>query len=247
MGNLRNFVVTGAGSGLGQAIARRLVMNGQANVLGVSLEAAPLVEMEADLGPRFRGFAADLLEPESAAASIEACSKAFGPVDVLINNVGAGNSMPLHQASDEDLMFFININLGTTFRMSREALKVMLPARSGVILNMVSALAMVAQPGQAPYVAAKGALIALTKQMAAEYGPYNVRVNAVAPGLTETPFTAERIADGIFDGVINATPLRKLSKADDIAAMTEFLCSPDADNVTGQVIAVDGGWSMSKT
>lgn len=246
MEKLRNAVVTGAGSGLGQAIARRMVASGKVNVLGVSREAAPLLAMEEELGERFRAFPADLLVPEMAPAIMEACAEAFGPIDILVNNVGAGKSMPLHEATDDDLMFFVNINLGTTFRMSREALKVMMPAKNGVILNMVSAIAMTAFPGQAPYAAAKGGVIALTKQLAVEYGPYNVRVNAVAPGLIETPFTAERIKDGTFDGVIGATPLRKLGNVDDIAALTDFLCSPEADHVTGQVIAVDGGWSMSK-
>lgn len=244
---MRNAVVTGAGSGLGQAIARRMVGSGKINVLGVSLEAEPLHAMEHELGDHFRAFPADLLVPENAPAIIEACDEAFGPIDILVNNVGAGNSMPLHEATDEDLMFFVNINLGTTFRMSREALKVMMPAKSGVILNMVSGIAMTGNPGQAPYAAAKGAVIALTKQLAVEYGPYNVRVNAVAPGLIETPFTTKRIQDGVFDGVIKSTPLRRLGTANDIAAMTDFLCSPEAGHVTGQIISVDGGWAMSKT
>ncbi len=243
----RTAIVTGAGSGLGAAIARRLVHRGDTHVLGLDRDGAGLKQLEDELGAAFRGVTADMTDHATPGKAIAICGDIFGSVDILINNVGAGKAASLHQTSDESLDFFLDINLKTMFRMSRAVLEIMMPQRRGIILNMASAIAMTALPGQAPYAAAKGGVIALTRQMAAEYGPYNIRVNAIAPGLIETPFTAQRIKDGTFDGVIEATPLRRLGKPENIAATADFLCSPDADHVTGQIIAVDGGWSISKS
>lgn len=247
MHDKRIMIVTGAGSGLGAAMVRRFLRQPDTQVLGIDRDGAALTAMQGDLGARFAAMAGDLTDPLLPAAAIAECDRCFGPVTVLVNTVGAGKSTPLHDTSDESLSFFLEINLKTMFRMSRAALGVMMPQGHGAILNMATAIAMTAYPGQAPYAAAKGGVIALTRQMAVDYGPHGIRVNAIAPGLIETPFTAERIRDGSFDGVIGATPLRRLGRPEDIAASADFLCSGDAAHITGQILAIDGGWSMAKT
>jgi NAD(P)-dependent dehydrogenase (short-subunit alcohol dehydrogenase family) len=115
----------------------------------------------------------------------------------------------------------------------------------GAIVNVVSAIALTGFPGNAAYAAAKSATIGLTRQMAAEHGRQGIRVNAVAPGITETPFTRERIQRGAFSRVIEATPLGRAGRADEIANAIVFLCSPAASFISGQVLAVDGGWSAT--
>jgi len=246
MAERRRAIVTGAASGLGKAIAGHFVAQGLTDVFGVDRDADALASMEAALGRAFAGLAVDLLDQDAPERVVRECVRRFGSVDILVNNVGAGAATSLHSCGDGELAHFIDINLGVSFRMSRATLAEMMAARKGVIVNIASAIALTAMPGQGAYAAAKGGLIALTRQMAAEYGPFGVRVNAVAPGLIETPFTAGRITAGAFDGVIEATPLRRLGEPEDVAQVVAFLASAAARHVTGQIIAVDGGWSVSK-
>ncbi|HEY6735428.1 MAG TPA: SDR family oxidoreductase, partial [Roseiarcus sp.] len=172
-------IVTGAASGIGRAVAERFFKEG-ASVFAVDRNS----EMLAKLPPaaeRWQPHLCDVAAKGATAPLIEACVARFGDLDVLANIAGVGNSKSAHDTSDEDFDFWINANLSSTFRLCRDALP-QLRKRRGNILNMASGLAIVGMAKQAAYTSAKAGIAGLTRQMAAEYGPEGIRVNAVAPG-----------------------------------------------------------------
>ena len=148
----------------------------------------------------------------------------FGGLDVLANIAGVGNSKSAHDTSDEDFEYWINANLSSTFRLCRDALPE-LRKRRGAILNMASGLAIVGMAKQAAYTSAKAGIAGLTRQMAAEYGPEGIRVNAVAPGLIETPATAHRLANDADyrNSNIGSMPLMRAGQPAEVAGAAAFL------------------------
>lgn len=235
-------IVTGAGQGIGRSISLRLLEEG-CRVLAVDqneegLAALPSVDALAKLS-------IDLLSDEAPDLTIEACRKRFGTVSVLVNNVGVGNAPSLHDTTDELFDRLIAINLRVAFRLSRQCLDELRETR-GAIVNIASSVALAGYRGSAGYVAAKGGVIALSRNMASEYGSAGIRVNAVAPGVVETPLTADRLNTARFHAnVVGTMPLGRVAQPEDIAAVVAFLASDDARMVTGQVIAVDGGQTAS--
>jgi len=238
-------VVTGAGGGIGREIALHLG-RAHARVLAVDRNAEGL----RDTAVSFDGIAThacDLCEPSAAPAVMAAAQQAFGqPLSILVNNAGVGNARAAHETSDADWDRFLEVNLRTVFKMSTEALA-QFGAGGGCIVNIASIFGLVGVQGSAPYSTAKAAIVGLTRQMAADYGPRGVRINAVAPGLIATTATAERIAASAqFQNVlVRRTPLGRTGTPSDIARAVAFLASEDAAFVTGQTLAVDGGWSTT--
>jgi NAD(P)-dependent dehydrogenase (short-subunit alcohol dehydrogenase family) len=238
-------IVTGAASGIGRAIVQRFYDEG-GFVFAVDRNAETLGRLPPD-SERWAPHLSDVSIKGASAPLITACVARFGRLDILVNNAGVGNSKPAHETSDEDLDFWINANLSGTFRLSRDALPE-LRGRKGVILNMASGLGLVGMAKQAAYSSAKAAIIGLTRQMAAEYGPDGVRVNAVAPGLIETPATAERLrSDADYRASnIGSMPLGRAGQPSEVAAAAAFLCSDDASFVTGHILVVDGGMTSTR-
>ena len=245
-------VVTGAASGIGRETALLFVREG-ASVLAVDI-AAEALQSTADEAARLKSdgagtlapLALDLTHADAGTSLFAYCRERLGVPEVLANIAGRGGDGPVHRTRDEDIDHFYDLNLKTTFRLSRAALEA-LGARGGSIVNTASAVAMVGMTGMAPYSAAKAAVVGLTRQMAADYGRRGVRVNAVAPGLIETPATAARIRAHAFDNAVTRSrPLARVGVPLDIANAFLFFASDESSFITGAVLPVCGGWSTTR-
>ena len=232
-------IVTGASRGIGAAIARALAAEGwrvAVNYRGSEAAANDVVTSLATSGVAVRGDVADPATAEQLLAEVE---EAFGvPVLVLVNNAGitADNLSPA--LSDDDWDSVVQTNLSGAFRLTRRALRPMLRARYGRIINVASVVGLKANPGQANYAAAKAGLIGMTKTIAAEVARRGVTVNADAPGFIATDMTAE-LGDGFLDHV----PAKRAGTPEEVAACVRFLASEEAAYVTGTTLTVDGGLS----
>lgn len=238
-------VVTGAGGGIGREIALHLA-HANAKVLAVDRNGEGVRETAA-LAEGVVTKVCDLCDSSAVSEVMASAEEAFGqPLTILVNNAGVGNARSAHETSDADWDRFLDVNLRTLFRMSTAALR-HLTAGGGSIVNIASIFGLVGVQGSAPYSAAKAAIIGLTRQMAADYGPRGIRVNAVAPGLIATSATAERIAASMQAEhvLIRRTPLGRIGTPSDIARAVAFLASDNASFITGQTLAVDGGWSTT--
>jgi len=232
-------VVTGGARGIGDAIVRAFLDQG-ARCVSIDLGEAEEVRertryLEADV--------TDLASVEAAFADIDAHE---GRVDVLVNNAGIQRVNLTDRFDPETWRLVIDVHLFGMFHCSREALRRMLPARSGAIVSISSAAAFVTIPGRGPYSAAKGGIVSITRTMAAEYAETGIRVNAVAPGSTRTKLIEQGIKDGSIDlqALLSEIPMRRQAAPEEIASVVRFLAGPDASYITGQTIVVDGGWTV---
>jgi meso-butanediol dehydrogenase / (S,S)-butanediol dehydrogenase / diacetyl reductase len=241
VGQYKTAIVTGAGSGIGAAIAKMFAENGVC-VLAVDKLAAGLDESE-----NVRTLVADVTSPDAHERIFEECRDAWGTPDFLINNAGLGNAKSAHETTDADLARYLDVNLGSVFRLSRAMVGEDGKAER-CIVNIASVFGQVGFPGTAPYSAAKAGVIGLTRQMAADYGPRNVRINAIAPGLIATAATADRMASNerFRQLTIDQIPAGRAGTPGEVAAVAHFLCSPAASYICGQVITVDGGWTSTR-
>jgi meso-butanediol dehydrogenase / (S,S)-butanediol dehydrogenase / diacetyl reductase len=241
-------IVTGAGSGIGRVTALLFAAEG-ARVLGVDRNAQGMADVAAEgaaQGLALAPLVADLCDRSAAPEVFAACAREFGPPSILANIAGLGGDKPLHLSSDEDLDLYVDVNLGTVFRMCREAVRTFDDAGSAIV-NISTAIALTGMRGQAPYSAAKAAVSGLTRQLAAEYGPRGIRVNAVAPGLIETPPLRPRLDSGFFDDIVTRSrPLPRIGQPIDIARAVAFLASDEASFITGVTLPVCGGWTTTK-
>jgi 3-oxoacyl-[acyl-carrier protein] reductase len=233
-------LVTGASRGIGRAIARSLAADGWP--VGVNYrsdkDAADKVvaEIEGE-GGKAVALGADVADPGAADELFKSVESHFdAPVLVLVNNAGIARDDLTPSLDDDQWSAVIDTDLTAAFRLTRRALKSMMRARSGRIVNISSVVALRANPGQSNYAAAKGGLIAFTKTAAVEVARRGVTINAVAPGWIETEMTA-----GVSDDLLKAVPARRAGKPEEVAACVRFLVSEEAGYVTGAVLSVDGG------
>ncbi len=232
-------LVTGGSRGIGAAIAKSLAAEGWPVGLGYRSDgesAEAVVEEITSAGGRAKALQGDIADPETADQLFKALEEEFGPVLVLVNNAGVRADGLSPQIDDEDWAKVIDTNLSAAFRLTRRALRPMIRARYGRVVNIASIVGQRANPGQANYAASKAGLVAMTKTVAAEVARRGVTVNAVAPGLIETDMT-----EGIAENLLEHVPARRPGTPEDVAECVRFLASDGAGYVTGVCLTVDGG------
>ena len=240
----RSAVVTGAGQGIGQAIVQALTAAG-AHVVAVDM-APEGIEAMAQASDRITPVVGDVTDT-GLPALLDASLDGAAP-DILCNNAGVARGAHALDTTDEDFDRYYRINVLSVFALSRWAVGRMAPAGGGAIVNTASIFGLIGAQNSSGYSTSKAAVIGMTRQMATDFGPNGVRVNAVAPGLIETPLTAERIRSEPWRRLvmIDGTPLRRVGTPLDVARAVRFLASDEAGFITGQVLSVDGGWAMGR-
>ncbi|MCA1582955.1 MAG: 3-oxoacyl-[acyl-carrier-protein] reductase [Acidobacteria bacterium] len=237
----RTALVTGASRGIGEAVARRLALEG-AQVIAAARTTADLDRVVAEItagGGRARSLALDL----SDATSIDTAAKAAleeGPVDVLVNNAGVTDDNLLLRMSREAWDRVIGTNLTGAFLLTQALIKSMVKKRYGRIVNITSVVGMMGNPGQANYAASKAGLIGFTKSVARELASRNITCNAVAPGFIATTMTAKMTAEA-KETLSGQIPVGRLGEPSDVASAVAYLASEEAAYVTGHVLNVSGG------
>jgi len=233
-------VITGAGQGIGAAIARRLAREGAKLVL-VDINEDCLKDIATELECDLLAVAADISKKDQVFAMIEQAKDHFGTVDILVNNAGIIRDGFLAKISEENWDKVLEVNLKGPFLCCQAVFETMKAQNSGKIVNIVSR-AWLGNIGQSNYSASKGGLVSLTRTLALELARFQINVNAVAPGLIETPMTRS-MPEEARARLLRMQPTGKMGTVDDIAAAVAFLSSGDAAFITGQVIHVDGGKS----
>jgi 3-oxoacyl-[acyl-carrier protein] reductase len=245
--NNRTAVVTGAGRGIGRAIAETLAAGG-VNVVCISKSAescGAAAEAIRAAGGKAKALAVDVADGAAVAKASEALLAEFPVIDILVNNAGITRDGLLFRMSDADWNDVIATNLSSCFHWTKHLSRPMTRARWGRIVNITSVSGIMGNAGQANYSAAKAGMIGLTKSLAREFASRSITVNAVAPGFIKTDMTTEFVNKPELSAkILEAVPLRRFGEASDIANMCAFLCSEEAGYITGQVFTVDGGMAM---
>jgi len=243
----RTALVTGAGRGIGRAIAELLAREGVA-VICVSKSADSCAAAAAAItqaGGKAKALAVDVSDGAAIAKAAEALLGEIPVIDILVNNAGITRDGLLFRMSDADWTDVIATNLTSCFHWTKHLARPMTRARWGRIVNITSVSGIVGNAGQANYSAAKAGMIGLTKALAREFASRGVTVNAVAPGFIKTDMTNEFVAKPEMAAkILEAVPLKRFGDTTDIANMCAFLCSEESGYVTGQVFTVDGGMAM---
>ncbi len=236
-------LVTGGTRGIGKAICLLFALEGARVIANFSKDdgAAESLLNEANakgLGIEF--FKADVTQPHQVKDMVEKTSARWGRIDILVNNVGLVRDNFLLLMSDDDWDSLMKANLTALFHCCKAVIRKMIAQRSGKIVNMASISGILGTSGQTNYAATKGGMISFTKSLAREVGPFNIRVNAVAPGLIESA-AASRMPREKVEAVIKSTSLGRMGKPEEVARAALFLASESAAYITGQTIIVDGG------
>jgi len=238
-------LVTGASRGIGRAVAIELARRGSALILAArdatALEATAAACRA--LGASVHVALIDIADPASVKTGVERALAAAGGIDHLVNNAGVTGDGLLMRMKRADWDRVLDTNLGGAFEMIRAVLPAMVRARYGRIVNISSVVALMGNPGQANYCAAKAGLIGLTKSLAREVASRSITVNAVAPGFIDTDMT-RAVAGEARDRLTTLIPLARLGTPEDVAAGVAFLLGPGASYITGEVLNISGGLYM---
>lgn len=236
-------LVTGASRGIGQAIAKRLANEGYL-VIGTATSekgAAAVNGYLQELGGA--GRVLNVQDAEQINQLFDSIEKEFGNVQVLVNNAGITQDGLLMRMDDNAWERVLDVNLTSVFRTSKRAIKGMMKARQGRIINITSVVAAMGNAGQTNYTASKAGIEGFTRSLAREIGSRQITVNCVAPGFIDTDMTKD-LDEALIQSMLNAVPLARLGKPEDIAAAVNFLASEEAGYITGTVLDVNGGMYM---
>ncbi|MEZ5856304.1 MAG: SDR family NAD(P)-dependent oxidoreductase [Hyphomicrobiaceae bacterium] len=236
--------VTGAGNGLGRAIARRLAQDG-ASVVLADLDGQAVEAVAAEIaaaGGTAKSFATDVTRGQDVTAVMRAIANSDGRLDILVNNAGINVRSDFRHMSQADWDRVREVNLDGVVRIAREGFELLRISSHAALINIASIMGDHGMRQLVAYSATKGAVVALTKGLAVEFAPFNIRVNAVCPGFVETALTARALRIPAFaKALIDKTPMRRFGTPEEIAAAVAFLASDDASFITGAALVVDGG------
>ncbi|MBU1627272.1 3-oxoacyl-ACP reductase FabG [bacterium] len=237
-------VITGGGRGIGSATALKFAKEGASvTVADVDPEAANKVANDIiKNGGKAIGVGVDVSSKESVDAMIQKTIEKFGSVDILVNNAGITRDSFASKMKEENWDKVINVNLKGSFLCCQAVIPMLTEKKSGKIIN-TSSIGVLGNPGQVNYAASKAGIIGMTRTLAVELAKFNINVNAVAPGATDTPMF-DGVPDKVKDFIKSRIPLGRFALPDEIASMHLFLASDESNFITGQVIFVDGGMSI---
>jgi 3-oxoacyl-[acyl-carrier protein] reductase len=238
-------IVTGAGRGIGRAIALKFAAEG-ADVVCVSRTAENSEKVAAEvraLGRKAWAHAVDVSDPAAVATAAEKILAETGRADILVNNAGVTRDGLLMRMAEADWDTVLDTNLRGAFSVTKAFTRTMIKQRSGRIINLASVVGLMGNAGQCNYAASKAGLIGFTKSVARELASRGITCNAIAPGFIETDMTSE-LKPEMREALLKQIPLNAFGSADDIAAAALYLASAGARYVTGQVLTVDGGMVM---
>jgi 3-oxoacyl-[acyl-carrier protein] reductase len=235
-------LVTGASGGIGEEIAR--LLHKQGAVVGLhGTRREKLEALAGELGDRVSVFTADIGDRAAIKSLATAAEGELGGVDILVNNAGITKDVLTMRMSDADWDSVININLNSTFLLTREFVSPMLKRRYGRIINITSVVGTTGNPGQVNYAASKAGMEGFTKSLAQEVSSRNITANCVSPGFIESAMT-DKLNDKQREGILARIPARRMGTGPEVAAAVAFLATAEAGYITGQTIHVNGGIAM---
>ena len=235
-------LVTGATGGLGGTIAKALQAQG-ATVALSGTRREVLDKLAGEIGARTHVLPCNLADRNEVEALVPKAEEVMGQLDILVANAGITKDNLFVQLKDEDWDQVIDINLTSTFRLSRAAVKTMMRRRFGRIIGITSVVGVTGNPGQGNYAASKAGMIGMMKSVAAEYARRGVTANCVAPGFIATPMT-DKLNEKQREAILGRVPAGRLGTSEDVAAAVVYLASNEAGYVTGQTLHVNGGMAM---
>jgi 3-oxoacyl-[acyl-carrier protein] reductase len=238
----KNALITGASGGIGGAIAKGL--HAQGATVGLSgTRVEPLEALAAELGERAHVLPCNLSDAEAVIALPKAASDAMGSLDILVNNAGITRDNIFMRMSDDEWASVLDVNLTSTMRLCKGAIRGMMKARWGRIINISSVVGATGNPGQANYAASKAGMVGMSKSIAYEVASRGITVNCVAPGFITTAMT-DKLNDDQKSGILTQVPAGRMGDAEEIAAAVVFLASQEAAYMTGSTLHMNGGMAM---
>lgn len=242
----RTALITGASRGIGRAIAISLAKEGYNIAINYNGNATKAEDVKKEceaLGAEVITCQCNVADSNAVKAMVDVVVKALGTIDVLVNNAGITDDNLILRMKEESFDRVIDTNLKGTFNCIQHVSKVMLRKKKGKIINMASVIGISGNAGQANYAASKAGVIALTKTTAKEFASRNITANAIAPGLIESDMT-DALGEQAQEQILNAIPLKRAGKPQDVADLAVFLAGDKSNYITGQVISIDGGMNI---